>query len=75
MRQAKLGRIPRLLRRVLRSHDSGGERCMLSGGLGEDFILWLTGVAAIPLPRAVLFRQAVTRYDFLWLEQPTPAPT
>jgi len=31
------------------------------------------GVAAIPLPRAVLFRQAVTRYDFLWLEQPTPA--
>jgi len=27
------------------------------------FILWLTG-GSYPLPRAVLFRQAVTRYDF-----------
>src|ERR1700761_8482770 len=42
---------------------------------GERFIPWLTAAAAMPLPPTVLFRQAVTRYAFLWLEQPTPVPT
>jgi len=52
---------------------SGSGVCYLADW--EKIIRCLTAAAAIPLPQVVPFRQAVTRYDFLWLEQPTPVPT